>query len=328
MISLTNDTLNIDFSSHFQGVKGSLSLIRTLRLPDDGKTYPLPAGLGKFHLRHIEDGQNLPSYMLKRGGVMLPIYQAEALWFGFEANYPIALKIGCGKINAISGKAWSEELRHDDAQGYIVIPNQPWLDGFSVGKGTVRQFVAMPLGMGMTVEEQLTEKDDVGGIQIIAYPMTVDAYEKLKQKQNEITIINHMVLGTHYSRKLNMGLAAGAKISQKISQDPYGLDSWDQSKAVRCFVHLLNSESWHKVSGEKMPRPPITPAEYEKARLPWFEYYSDDESLDGSEALDNVKSIGEFGLFKQDTISNQPINVSEPIAIKANRATQKITQKG
>ena len=95
MISLKNDTLKIDFSSHFHGVKGSFNFIRTLRLPDDGKTYPLPAGLGKFHLRHIEDGQNLPSYMLKRGGVMLPIYQAEALWFGFEANYPIALKVGC-----------------------------------------------------------------------------------------------------------------------------------------------------------------------------------------------------------------------------------------
>lgn len=327
MISLENDTLNIDFSSHCRDVTGSLSLIRTLRLPDDGNTYPLPAGLGKFHLRHIEDGQNLPSYMLKRGGVMLPIYQAEALWFSFKASFPIALKIGCGKINAISGKPWSEELSHD-TQDYIVIPNQPWLDGFSVGKGTVRQFVAMPLGMGMTVEEQLTEKDDVGGIQIIAYPMTVEAYEKLKQKQKGLTITNDMVIKKRYSRKLNMGITAGAKISQKISQDPYSLDSWDQSKAVRCFVHLLNSESWHEVTGEKMPRPPITPAEYEKARLPWFEYYSDDESLEGSEALDNVKSIGEFGLFKQDTAFNQPIKVSETIAVKANNATQKITQKG
>jgi hypothetical protein len=28
---------------------------RTLRIPDDGKIYPLPAGFGRFPLRHVDD---------------------------------------------------------------------------------------------------------------------------------------------------------------------------------------------------------------------------------------------------------------------------------
>lgn len=32
---------------------------------------------------------------------------------------------------------------------YLVAPDQPWLDGFCVQKGLIRQFVAMPLGQGL-----------------------------------------------------------------------------------------------------------------------------------------------------------------------------------
>ena len=66
-----------------------------------------------------------------------------------------------GKINAVSGAAWAAELR-SEPQDYAVVPGQPWLDGFSVGEGLIRQFVAMPLGAGDTVEEQLTGRADVG----------------------------------------------------------------------------------------------------------------------------------------------------------------------
>ena len=63
------------------------------------------------------------------------------------------------KINAVSGEAWTAEL-HSEPQDYVVVPGQPWLDGFSVGAGLIRQFVALPLGAGYSVEEQLTGRAD------------------------------------------------------------------------------------------------------------------------------------------------------------------------
>ena len=52
----------------------------------------------------------------------------------------------------------------------LVVPEQPWLDGFNIGNGVIRQFVAMPLGMSYTVEGQLTREERFGGVQILVYP--------------------------------------------------------------------------------------------------------------------------------------------------------------
>ena len=129
---------------------------QTLRIPDDGTTYPLPAGLGAFPLHSVDDfAGTAPASWLKKGGVMMPMYQSEALWIRFSARTPFAVKIAAGKINAVSGEAWTAELQ-SEPQNYLVVPEQPWLDGFSVGAGLIRQFVAMPLGAGYSVEEQLT----------------------------------------------------------------------------------------------------------------------------------------------------------------------------
>jgi len=94
----------------------------------------------------------------------------EALWIGFSgASWkPNAVKIGVGNINAVSGKPWDQEL-HDDPQDYLVCPQQPWLDGINAGDGYIRQFIAMPLGSGYTVEGQLTGADEFGGIQILVF---------------------------------------------------------------------------------------------------------------------------------------------------------------
>ena len=85
----------------------------------------------------------------------MPMYQNEALWISFSAWYPFAVKIAAGKINAVSGAAWTAELP-SEPQDYVVVPGQPWLDGFSVGAGLLRQFVAMPPGASITRSSSLT----------------------------------------------------------------------------------------------------------------------------------------------------------------------------
>ena len=74
----------------------------------------------------------------------------------------MAVKVAAGKINAVTGEGWENELS-SRPQDYVVIPEQPWLDGFSVMEGMIRQFVAMPLGEGFTAEEQLTGEAEHGG---------------------------------------------------------------------------------------------------------------------------------------------------------------------
>ena len=154
---------SIDFERHL-----SVSLQRTLRIPDDGGEYPLPPGLGTFPVRRVSDYEDrVPKTWRARGGVFIPMYQREAMWLSFDSllGTPCAVKVGVGKVNAITGKSWKERLK-DSPQDYFVVPDQPWLDGINAGSGFIRQFVAMPLGMGYTVEGQITGEERWGGLQI------------------------------------------------------------------------------------------------------------------------------------------------------------------
>ncbi len=53
------------------------------------------------------------------------------------------------------------------AANYLVVPEQPWLDGFSVGAWLIRQFVAMPLAAGDSVEEQLAGQADIAATALL-----------------------------------------------------------------------------------------------------------------------------------------------------------------
>lgn len=84
-----------------------MSFQRTLRIPADGGTYPLPPGLGRFPLEPIDRHRDrVPAAWHGRGLAMLPMYRREALWLCFEGAWwrPSVLKVGVGGINAISGE--------------------------------------------------------------------------------------------------------------------------------------------------------------------------------------------------------------------------------
>ncbi|MFJ3445509.1 hypothetical protein ACIPM2_30500 [Streptomyces sp. NPDC086081] len=149
----------------------AVRFIRTLRLPETG-THPLPPGLGEFPVRRVADhADRVPEAMRARGGVMLPVYLREAMWLNFAGTTePAALQVGVGKVCAVSGRPWSDGLCRDP-QNYVVLPRQPWLDGINSGTGTVRQFVAVPLGLGATVEGQVTGEEVWGGVQLRSFPL-------------------------------------------------------------------------------------------------------------------------------------------------------------
>ena len=112
----------------------------------------------------------MPAAWREHGGVFLPMYQREAMWLNFRGAHwrPNAIKVAVGKVNAISGERYHQRLE-GTREDYVVVPPQPWLDGINAGNGFIRQFVAMPLGMGYTVEGQVTGEERHGGLQIVCF---------------------------------------------------------------------------------------------------------------------------------------------------------------
>jgi hypothetical protein len=261
------------------------------------------------------------------------MYQAEALWLHFaceyvhehDTPYPFAISVAAGETNAVTGDAWSSEL-HDDPQDYMVAPTQPWLDGYCVKKGLIRQFVAMPLGAGYTAEEQITGAAEHGGIQIVAYPMKREAFERHHPKLSEEllrrarrgVVYDHMTLGaTEESR--GMGLAPGGTMKQEIYDDRYGLEEWRTDVGHRCFVHLANSMVWRAITGEDPPTTPPTAREYSAMGLPWFDYYAEDATaLKGSKVLKKLKSVTQLGKKKGDVPlpENQPVDEMKIVKLR------------
>ncbi|CUS10525.1 unnamed protein product [Tuber aestivum] len=179
ILKTADDELSVD------GGKLKISFQRSLRIPETGKAYDLPPEIAKFPLFNVKDfAKRMPGNMAAKGGVCMPLFQREAMWIDF--NYPgkggpgelgpqYAIKVFVGGVNAISGEAWNSSTKKK--QDYIVVPPQPWLDGIATGPGVVKQFVAMPLGSGYSIEQQVTGKEDIGGIQMEISPVHSNEFE-------------------------------------------------------------------------------------------------------------------------------------------------------
>jgi len=320
MIHVKTDQLEFSFPKVHAEARLRIEFQRTLRIPDDDRDYPLPAGLGRFPLKTVDEfASSAPPDWREHGGVMLPMYQSEAMWINFHGpGYPFVVKIAAGKINAVTGKPWGEGLEADP-QNYMVVPGQPWLDGFCVAKGVIRQFVAMPLGSGYSAEEQLTGKAEFGGLQIVVSPMKPELYEKMRSRP---TILRHSCLGEALciarAAGPDMGLAPGGRMRQEIFEDPHGLEAFDLQHSSRCFVHLANALVWRAVTGEQPPAVPPTGREYANAGLPWFAYYgADTPALEGSSILARLKSVLRLGKEKGDVSlpENDPVKVEKVITL-------------
>lgn len=344
MIRIEHDHLFVSFPDLSPRATLKIGLQRTLRLPDDNTAYPLPPSLGEFPLKHVDDyAGKLPALWSEHGGAFFPMWQSEALWLKFVSNgCPFAIKVAAGKVNAVDGETWSNPLHAhrsgDVPQDYVVTPGQRWLDGFNVGKGKIRQFVAMPLGQGYTAEEQITGQAEHGGIQIIVYPLKKEAFEAWQAAQDEERRSRSRLVASSAGgsfggvlRSMNargltpskgvdmavacaapdMGLAAGGLMTQEIYKDGFGLDAWDLTRGERCFLHIANSDGYRAITGETPPTRPPLAKDYARHNLPWFDYYSDLEALPGSSTLANLDSVAALGVKKQET----PLPDNTPVAV-------------
>ena len=321
------------FSEVHDNAHCAIEFQRTLRIPDDERDYPLPPGLGSFPLRHLDDyASGLTEDWLRRGGVIAPMHQAEAMWIKFASrhnfrlhqSYPFAVKIAAGKICAITGNAWVNGL-NSDPQDYVVLPEQPWLDGYCIEKGVIRQFVAMPLGEGYTAEEQITGAAQHGGLQIAAYPMKAERYEELSVDPHKARLTPPFIRPLHFiphAKRRSIGLAPGGRMKQEIFNDSYGPDAWDHQHVSRCFITIVNSAQWMAITGEPPPTEPPTAKQYTEMGLPWFDYYGGDaDVISGAEKLKGLRSVNRIAIDKGDAPpENDTVVVNDVVRLCGRRS--------
>lgn len=313
-----NDHLFFSFPEVSPDVSLRVEFNQTLRTPDDGNTYRLPPHFGALPLRHVDDfPQKAPLDWLRDGGVMLALYQSDAMWLRFQAqyvserdtHYPLAVRVATGKINAITGSGWTSALQCEP-QDYLVVPGQTWLQGYCPRTGLVRQFVAAPLEAGSKTDEQTIGETDHGGLQLQVCPMKRDVFErrfpkidpKLQFPTYGAKLLSQMKPGVVHSTATESGLPADGKKTLDIYDDPFDLSDWDVEHSSSCFVHIANSLLWRLITDSEPTTRASTAETYAGYEIPWFDHYKDRlTSAAMTSTLSKLKSAFTLGFEKDES---------------------------
>jgi hypothetical protein len=242
----------------------TLRLNRTIRVPDNADTNVLPPSMGLFPLFKVQDyAAKMPEDMARKGGLFFPMYQREAMWVGFSARMPFALKMYVGGVNAVSGFPMRENEKTREkrkkvleegkgtVQDYMVVPAQPWLDGIVSEDGKIRQFVAKPKGSGFSVEVQVTGEESVGGIQIEVVPMRREVPEKMEVRYEDHQ--QKVILRTLVLKEKGLGGESTWGDMKTVLREEFGLKQ-DATLLLEAYggdVHRGKGESVLSIEDEK-----------------------------------------------------------------------------
>lgn len=272
----TRDQVSLDASLR-------VGIQRTLRIPDDGGTYPLPPALGRLPVRSTTQYRAIPEEWRDGTHFLVPMHHQEAAWLQFHAqrSEPRAVKIGVGNVDALTGLEWNDVLRASP-QNYIVCPYQPWVDGFKVAPAVVRQFVAVPLHAGLTVEHQLTGHD-ASGVSIACFAPKAEVLAHREPPHRDP------------NRNRELGFGAGGRIKQRIYPDPLGFETWESTPRRVIRLHLIEVNEYSEITGEPVPPSPLDANTYSRFGLPWFEVYDAARGdIPVTSSLSQIKSVDDL----------------------------------
>lgn len=182
--------------------------------------------------------------------------------------------------------------------------------------------MALPLGLGATVEGQVTGEETWGGIQLQAFALTESALgawraEEARKREAAARAVPPAPGGTQWmgpsggygaapmpaapgaapqaQAARSMGIGAGGTMRQQVFQDDRPGSDWAETAAGRVFVHLVTPPDWRRITGEEPPPSPVDRAAYTRAGLPWFDYYDEGaEDLAPTDTLGAVKPAGDW----------------------------------
>ena len=283
-----------------------VTLHRTLRIPDDGGEHPLPPSLGA-----------MTAYVAAPGEYVVPMRRAEALWLEFRAPWwrPHALKVGIGGIDAISGEPFADALT-GGPQDYLVVPDQPWLDGINAGDGFIRQFVAVPLGEGLTVEGQLTGAEEEGGLTLLLFAPRPGRFPD--EEPDDVLRISGVEM---MACDAPMGLGAGGRMRQEIYADDHGIDTWEPEPADRVRIDLVDALAFEAVTGIQAPPPVVDAKTYTRFGLPWFDVIdATGRDIAAAEKLRSVRSIADLEGRGDEPLPIPEAQVVRLLLLRAQRA--------
>ncbi|GAA3709328.1 hypothetical protein [Gordonia hankookensis] len=275
-VTVSHDTLAFSFPDVHADAEMYIEFVRTLRVPDDDTTHPLPPGLGSFDLL---SGGHIGSRSRPTGwhsaDVLLPMWQSEAALINFASVYPFLVRIGVDGVNAVTGRSFSADPDFD-AEDYFEVPDQSWLAGFRTDASTVRQFVAAPAGSEARTDRRAGPDD--GNVCLEVIPLRGESWEARRIDPDHCSAgMVPEVDACGASLTGSMGLSARGSVTRSIAAPVEPSENWHPTARSGAVLRIVNSVAWKELTGREPHHPPLTVDEYRRHRFPWSESYDDDD---------------------------------------------------
>ena len=273
-----------------------LTFHRTVKVKNSLETSNLPPSLGICDIYKVSDYPNTCPKLWDKDAYFIAMHDKEAMWVSFQSLEPIAMIIGAGKTNVLSGKEFNNKLEEDN---YLVTPPQPWLDGWKTENGSVHQFVTTHTGNGKTIGEQLGNDND--------HALSISIFKAKhpeKLRNNSFQRPGGVVWGDSETGSLEneepsyccravccseMGIGKGGKIKQKIYKDPHGIETWLESPEKNVKVYLIKASAFSEITGNTLPPLPVEASSYEGT---WYGLKDKDfKDVKGTSVFDELKAI-------------------------------------
>lgn len=284
MIELINERICFRFPDIHPQAECHILFQRSFRLGEAGDPL-LGPGRGGYWPDPIDEYTgHLPLAWQRHGGVLLPMYQSEALWLRFFGEYPCAIKVAVGSTNGLTGKGWHPPLARRP-QDYLVTPDQPWLLGYFDEPGRLQQFVPAPLTAGRRNTQPPLDEAAVT-MEVVVFPLKSEAYREWQEMESHHYFADADTcncLGSACSLEKDQDRNPEGRMQLEIPGDDYGWENWDQSRAQGCFIYLLNSRQYQDITGREPAQTPLTEEDYMAANMTWNQTYAEaplpDENL-------------------------------------------------
>ncbi|KAI5476934.1 hypothetical protein MNV49_007035 [Pseudohyphozyma bogoriensis] len=307
----------------------TISLHRTLRVPDNTDKHILPPGLGTFPLTPVADCTGpFVAMPLGKGYTVEEQLTGEAKVGGlqFDIFEPFDTSVSFFDAN---GQEITDLHKTPKELGLVAashshadtVPLDSYVD---VSPGPVKLAARCYTGWSSVFEEdrynaagkpQLFVKMLTGKILSIVFNSsdTIDNVKELIREQDGTPPDHQRLLyagmGAHFRPESTlhlvlrvrgggrppsiMGMCAGGQISQTINRDPLPTCAYVVTPSHRLFVHTVSPELYEIMTGFLSLLSPITPDTYKENNYPWFDLYSETPATTEAGEFQNVHSLAE-----------------------------------
>jgi len=160
----------------------------------------------------------------------------------------------------------------------------------------------------------LTGVAEHGGIQIIAYPMKIEAYQQLQvSRSDEVKFSRCVADKESKANSMNMDLRRRIDASGNLRRF-----SWhsclDTSIFSRCYVHITNSRIYHELTGNLHQLIRLSPGLY-RGRFALFDYYDEQALALSAARTGKPDSVAALGIKRTKPLC-QKMNHGDPKPIK------------